>query len=242
MVPPMAHRAPKMTASMHCPRMKREKQSLVMLHACSTRRRRSSPGMKLAARMAPACTRSLSSSRYSANTMPSRIESVRCATSPLVCATMRSAWSVPPMASRAFCPMEFQVALSKIGMACAPGRFAMACDAMAAASDTPVMMAAPTDLNSPPTNEVSAASAKVTAVMARMTQMGRRVLIASALLVWGNQRDSSAAAMKFSRYASTAPMARGSKADQTVEKMEQRPSNRATASAATARAATRIRA
>ena len=38
-----------MTASMHCPRMKREKQSLVMLHACSTRRRRSSPGMKLAA-------------------------------------------------------------------------------------------------------------------------------------------------------------------------------------------------
>lgn len=106
---------------------------------------------------------------------------------------MRSAWSVPPMASRAFCPMEFQVALSKIGMACAPGRFAMACDAMAAASDMPVMMAAPADLNSPPTNEVSAASAKVTAVIARMTQMGRRVLIASVLLVWGNQRDSSAA-------------------------------------------------
>ena len=48
--------------------------------------------------------------------------------------------------------------------------------------------------------------------------------------------------MKFSGYASTAPMARGSKADQMVEKMEQRPSNRATASAATARAATRIRA
>ena len=138
--------------------------------------------------------------------------------------------------------MEFQVALSKIGMACAPGRFAMACDAMAAASDMPVMMAAPTDLNSPPTNAVSAASAKVTAAMASMTQMGRRVLIASVLLVWGNQRDSSAAAMKFSRYASTAPMARGSRADQTVEKMEQRPSNRATASAATARAATRIRA
>ena len=192
--------------------------------------------------MAPACTRSLSSSRYSANTMPSRIESVRWATSPLVCATMRSAWSVPPMASRAFCPMEFQVALSKIGMACAPGRFAMACDAMAAASETPVIMADPTDLNSPPTNVVSAASAKVTAAMARMTQMGRRVLVASALLVWGNQRDSSAAAMKFSRYASTAPMARGSRADQTVDRMEHRSSNRATASAATARAATRIRA
>ncbi len=138
--------------------------------------------------------------------------------------------------------MEFQVALSKIGMACAPGRFAMACDAMVAASDMPVMMAAPTDLNSPPTNVVSAASAKVTVVMARMTQMGRRVFATSALFERRNHRDSSAAAMKLSRYASTAPMAKGSSAAQTVERMEQRPSNRATASAATARAATRIRA
>ena len=138
--------------------------------------------------------------------------------------------------------MEFQVASSRRGMACAPGRFAMACDAMAAASDMPVMMAAPTDLNSPPTNVASAASAKVTAAMAKMTQMGRRVFAASSLFERGNHRDSSAAAMKLSRYASTAPMAKGSRADQTVEKMEQRPSNRATASAATARAATRIRA
>ena len=161
-----------------------------MLHACSTRRRRSSSGVKLAARMAPACTRSLSSSRYSANTMPSRIESVRMGH---LAAGLRhdaqrlvgAAHGVQAFArwsSRWRCPRSGWPAHGKVrdGLRRHGRSFRYAGDDGGAR-----------DLNSPPTNEVSAASAKVTAVIARMTQMGRRVLIASALLVWGNQRDSA---------------------------------------------------
>ena len=241
MVPPIAHSVPKMTASMHWPRIKREKQSLVMAHAWSTRSRTSSLGMRVARRIAPACTRSLSSSRYSAKIMPSRMDSVTCATSPLVWATMRSAWSVPPMAARAFSPRELHVVSLRIMLFSAPGRFAIACEAMVAPSETPLMIAAPTDLNSLPTNVMSATSASVTVAIAKMTQIGRRLLVTKTLVERGNHRDSRLAAMKLSRYAITAPTASGCNAWHTVEKISHTPSKRTTMSAAAAMAATRIR-
>ena len=125
------------------------------------------------------------------------------ATSPLVCATMRSAWSVPPMASRAFLPdgVPGGVVQDRDGLRTGKVRDGLRRHGRSfrnAGDDGGAH-----GLNSPPTNAVSAASAKVTAVMARMTQMGRRVFATSALFERGNHRDSSAAAMKFSRYAST---------------------------------------
>ena len=154
---------------------------------------------------------------------------------------MRSAWSVPPTAARAFSPIELHVVLSRSMLFSAPGMFAIACEAIVAPSETPLMMAAPTDLNSLPTNVVSATSASVTAAIAKMTQMGRRLLATKTFVERGNQRDSKLAAMKLSRYAMTAPTANGCNAWHTVEKISHTSSNRTTISAAAAMAATRIR-
>ena len=118
---------------------------------------------------------------------------------------------------------------------------AIASEAMVAPSETPLMIAAPTDLNSLPTNVMSATSASVTAAIAKMTQIGRRLLVTKTLVERGNHRDSRLAAMKLSRYAMTAPTASGCNAWHTVEKISHTPSNRTTMSAAAAIAATRIR-